>query len=148
MARDKLITIRVEADVREAFNNWCEARNIDCSRFLYDVVKACLAERIDERILDTQKQHEYPDQRIDALEERIANLEKRIDKRVDVSVSLPSTDDLMGTEGLSDRQLAKIVGLNPSTLNRYRIGKRSQGKDYERVMKDWEVRGNRWFKRT
>ena len=59
-------------------------------------------------------------------------------------VQFPKSTD---TEGLSDYRLAKIVSLSPATLNRYRTGKRSQGKDYERVIKDWEVRGDRWFRR-
>ncbi len=76
MTRDKLITIRIESEKREAFKRWAEARGVDVSGFLYDVIDSCLANRIDERILkgelDTERIDRIVSQRIDAcLDERM-----------------------------------------------------------------------------
>lgn len=50
MSRDKLLTIRIEEEKREAFNSWCEARDYSYSKFLYEVIDHCLSGRIDESI--------------------------------------------------------------------------------------------------
>ena len=76
MARDKLITIRIEDEKREAFKRWTEARGLDVSGFLYDVIDSCLSNQIDERILkgelDTEQIDKVVSQRVDAcLDERI-----------------------------------------------------------------------------
>lgn len=55
MSRDKLLTIRIEEETREAFNNWCEARGYSYSRFLYEVVEGCLSGSIDESILSSKR---------------------------------------------------------------------------------------------
>ena len=76
MTRDKLVTIRIEDEKREAFKRWTEARGLEVSGFLYDVIDACLSNQIDESILkgklDTEQIDKIVSQRIDAcLDERI-----------------------------------------------------------------------------
>lgn len=94
MARDKLLTIRIEEDKREAFNNWCESRDYNYSKFLYEVIEACLDGRIDESILSSQKLDnnlaEKLDKRIDKLERKIDS--QSIDGEIDRNVV--STEDL------------------------------------------------------
>lgn len=55
MAKDKLITIRIESDKLEAFKRWTDKRDINLSSFLYDVIEACLDGRIDERIITNER---------------------------------------------------------------------------------------------
>lgn len=189
MSRDKLITIRIESDLRDAFNEWCEAKNTNCSKLIYETIKAYLDGRIDEKILSSQIADENLVKQID---KRIDNFEQQLDKQIDNKIDnaldnlvttklnemvanltlnpkfisavasrvsksnividqeddLKEQEELLNEQGLGDYQLALIVGLSPSTLCRYRKGHRTRGKDYERVMEDWEVKGDRWFKRT
>ena len=100
---------------------------------------------------------------INKLKEAIANLPQNpkfisaVKKQIAVSkrsMKTKSTDvgetgglEKLPDEGLSDYQLSKIVGLSRSAITRYRTGSRSKGKDRERVMREWEVRDNRWFRR-
>ena len=105
MARDKLLTIRIEEDKREAFNNWCESRNYNYSKFLYEVIEACLDNRIDESILTSQNIENNLanrlDKRIDKLEQQIDS--KSIDSKIDKNVV--STEDLEGAIAkLSDNE--------------------------------------------
>ena len=193
MSRDKLITIRIESDLRDAFNEWCELRNTSCSKLIYETVKAYLDGRLDKSLLYSQMKDKNF---VNKLDKRIDNLERQLDDKIDKKLDntlkslittklnealanlslnpefisavmegvasresqknividqeadLKEQEKLPNGKGFSDYQLAKIVGLSPSTLCRYRKGQRTKGKDYERVMKDWKVKGARWYKLT
>lgn len=84
MARDKLITIRIEGEKREAFNNLAKSQNTDTASLLYDFINQCLDGRIDIKLVTGKKQWiDKLDNRIDS--ERIDKLEtdtQRIDERL------------------------------------------------------------------
>jgi hypothetical protein len=81
MARDKLITIRIEGEKREAFNNLAKSQNTDTASLLYDFISQCLDGGIDISLV-TGKGNRL-DNRIDS--NRIDKLEmttQKIDERV------------------------------------------------------------------
>jgi hypothetical protein len=47
MARDKLITIRIEGEKRQAFGELAKSHNTDTASLLYDFISGCLSGRID-----------------------------------------------------------------------------------------------------
>lgn len=77
MAKDKLITVRIESEKREDFTKWAKDRSIDASVFLYGVIDACLDGRIDERILNNR----VDDKQLDKL------IDERLDNKLDSLVS-------------------------------------------------------------
>jgi hypothetical protein len=88
MARDKLITVRIEGEKREAFNEWAKSRKLDTSALLYEFIEACLLGRIDEKLLkpsqlDTEQLDRIVAERIDAtidekIESALADLRSRL----------------------------------------------------------------------
>lgn len=72
MARDKLITIRIESEKREAFKELAKSQNTDTASLLYDFISQCLDGRIDIGIV-TGKGN-----RIDKIDNQIGS--DRIDK--------------------------------------------------------------------
>lgn len=72
MARDKLITIRVEGEKREAFNQLAKSHNTDTASLLYDFISQCLSGTIDISLVTGKKQW------IDKLDNQIGS--DRIDK--------------------------------------------------------------------
>jgi hypothetical protein len=85
MARDKLITIRIEGEKREAFNQLAKAQNTDTASLLYDFISGCLDGRIDISLVTGKGNRlDKIDNQIDS--ERIDKLEtdtQRIDNRLD-----------------------------------------------------------------
>jgi hypothetical protein len=102
MARDKLITIRIEGEKRDAFNQLAKAQNTDTASLLYDFISGCLDNRIDislvtgkgQRIdkidnqLDTNRLDKLEattqriDNRLDTIAKRLADYVEAIDDRV------------------------------------------------------------------
>ena len=81
MARDKLITIRIEGDKRQAFGDLAKSQNTDTASLLYDFISGCLDGRIDIKLV-TGKGNRI-DNRIDS--NRLDKLEtdtQKIDERV------------------------------------------------------------------
>ena len=82
MARDKLITVRIEGEKRDAFNQLAKSQNTDTASLLYDFINQCLAGTIDIGIVTGKKQ------RIDSIDtDRIDNLEtttQRLDERLGI----------------------------------------------------------------
>ena len=101
MARDKLITIRIEGDKRKAFGELAKSQNTDTATLLYDFISQCLSGEIDISLV-TGKGN-----RIDKIDnqigsERIDKLEtttQRLDERVG-QISKKLTD---WVEAFSDR---------------------------------------------
>lgn len=85
MTRDKLITIRIEGEKREAFNQLAKSQNTDTASLLYDFINQCLSGKIDISLVTGKKQWiDKIDNRIDT--NRLDKLEattQRIDKRLD-----------------------------------------------------------------
>jgi hypothetical protein len=94
MAKDKLITIRIESEELEAFKEWTEKRDLALSSFLYDIIKACLDGRIDEGILrrkqlDTEQLDKLVQERLDSqidkkIENAIASLRSELQPILDI----------------------------------------------------------------
>lgn len=99
MTRDKLITIRIESEKREAFKELAKSQNTDTASLLYDFISGCLDGKIDIGIvtgkgnrIDNQigsnrlDKLETDTQRIDhwigALSERVNDWILRSDRRV------------------------------------------------------------------
>ena len=72
MARDKLITIRIEGEKRDLFNQLAKSQNTDTASLIYDFISRCLDGRIDVGIVTGKKQ------RIDKIDNQIDS--ERIDK--------------------------------------------------------------------
>jgi hypothetical protein len=85
MARDKLITIRIEGEKRQAFGELAKAQNTDTASLLYDFINQCLDGRIDIKLVTGKGNRlDKIDNQIDS--ERIDKLEtdtQRIDNRLD-----------------------------------------------------------------
>ena len=72
MARDKLITIRIEGEKRKAFGDLAKSQNTDTASLLYDFISGCLDGRIDISLVTGKKQW------IDKIDNQIGS--DRIDK--------------------------------------------------------------------
>ncbi|MCA2939622.1 MAG: hypothetical protein IM319_10835 [Microcystis sp. M113S1] len=82
MARDKLITIRIEGEKREAFNQLAKAQNTDTASLLYDFINQCLDGRIDISLVTGKGQridNRLDTNRLDKLEIATQRLDNRID---------------------------------------------------------------------
>jgi hypothetical protein len=85
MARDKLITIRIEGEKREAFNNLAKSQNTDTASLLYDFINQCLSGRIDISLVTGKKQwidkidNQIGSDRIDKLETDTQRIDERLD---------------------------------------------------------------------
>ncbi|MCA2710002.1 MAG: hypothetical protein IM473_22030 [Microcystis sp. M015S2] len=95
MARDKLITIRIEGEKRDAFNQLAKSQNTDTASLLYDFINQCLDGRIDISLVTGKKQwidkidNQLDTNRLDKLEattQRIDRIDiaiQRLDNRID-----------------------------------------------------------------
>jgi hypothetical protein len=89
MARDKLITIRIEGEKRDAFNQLAKAQNTDTASLLYDFINQCLDGRIDISLVTEKGQridNQLDDDRLNKIDNRIDKLEtttQRLAKRLD-----------------------------------------------------------------
>lgn len=85
MARDKLITIRIEGEKREAFNNLAKSQNTDTASLLYDFINQCLDGRIDISLVTGKGNrldkidNQLDSDRIDKLEATTQRLDNRLD---------------------------------------------------------------------
>jgi hypothetical protein len=92
MTRDKLITIRIEGEKRQAFGELAKSQNTDTASLLYDFINQCLDGTIDIKLvtgkgnrldnqLDTNRldKLEATTQRIDRIDIAIQRLDNRID---------------------------------------------------------------------
>ena len=78
MNKDKLITIRIEAEKRDQFKQWVKDRNLDVSEFLIRIIQACLDEKIDESIVSSNLS-QSDTIRIDKLETDVSYLVNKLD---------------------------------------------------------------------
>lgn len=84
MARDKLITIRIEGEKRQAFGDLAKSQNTDTASLLYDFISGCLDGRIDISLVTGKKQwidkidNQIGSDRIDKLEATAQRLDERL----------------------------------------------------------------------
>ena len=81
MARDKLITIRIEGDKRKAFGDLAKSQNTDTASLLYDFISGCLDSRIDIRIVTGKGNwidNQIDTNRLDKLETATQEIDKRV----------------------------------------------------------------------
>jgi hypothetical protein len=89
MARDKLITIRIEGEKRDAFNQLAKSQNTDTASLLYDFINQCLDGRIDISLVTgkgNRLDNQLDDDRLNKIDNRIDGIEtttQRLAKRLD-----------------------------------------------------------------
>ena len=121
MARDKLITIRIEGEKRDAFNQLAKSQNSDTASLLYDFISGCLDGRIDIKLVMGKKQwidkidNKLDSNRLDKLEATT----QRIDERVGIITKklndwIEAIDDRLtdSDQGLSDKMISLEHRLN------------------------------------
>lgn len=85
MARDKLITVRVEEELRSAFNQWAKASNSDASTILYQFVRRCIDGLIDAKLIIGSVDINETN-RLDELARQIQELDNQLDKRIEEKI--------------------------------------------------------------
>ena len=89
MARDKLITIRIEGEKRDLFNQLAKSQNTDTASLLYDFISGCLDGTLDVGIVTGKKQRidkmdsegidtNWIDNRLDKLETTTQKIDERL----------------------------------------------------------------------
>ncbi|WP_419547182.1 hypothetical protein [Microcystis sp.] len=84
MARDKLITIRIEGDKRQAFGDLAKSQNTDTASLLYDFISGCLSGEIDISLVTGKGNridkidNQIGSDRIDKLETDTQRLDERV----------------------------------------------------------------------
>ncbi|NCS20843.1 MAG: hypothetical protein GPJ15_13040 [Microcystis aeruginosa G11-06] len=85
MARDKLITVRIEGEKREAFNQLAKSQNTDTASLLYDFISGCLDGTIDIKLVTGKKQwidkidNQLDTNRLDKLEATTQEIDNQLD---------------------------------------------------------------------
>ena len=82
MARDKLITIRIEGDKRQAFGDLAKSQNTDTASLLYDFISGCLDGRIDIKLVTgkgNRIDNRLDTNRLDKLETDTQEIGERLD---------------------------------------------------------------------
>jgi uncharacterized phage infection (PIP) family protein YhgE len=130
MARDKLITIRIEGEKREAFNQLAKSQNTDTASLLYDFINQCLDGRIDISLVTGKKQwidkidNQLDTNRLDKLEATTQRIDNRLDtiaKRLDDWIE--AIDDRLSD---CDRELSEKITSLEHRLNALSIQLNSQ----------------------
>lgn len=86
MARDKLITIRIEGDKRQAFGDLAKSQNTDTASLLYDFISQCLDGEIDIKLVTGKGNridkidNQIGSDRIDKLEATTQRIDERVGK--------------------------------------------------------------------
>ncbi|MBE8996162.1 hypothetical protein [Microcystis aeruginosa] len=81
MARDKLITIRIEGEKRDLFNQLAKSQNTDTASLLYDFINQCLSGQIDISLVTgkgNRLDNQIDSDRIDKLETATQRLDNWI----------------------------------------------------------------------
>lgn len=85
MARDKLITIRIESEKREAFKELAKSQNTDTASLLYDFINQCLSGQLDIALVTgkgnrlDKLDNQIGSDRIDKLETATQEIDNRLD---------------------------------------------------------------------
>ena len=118
MARDKLITIRIEGDKRQAFGDLAKSQNTDTASLLYDFISGCLDGRIDISLVTgkgNRLDNQIDSERIDKIEtdtqkidERVGQISKKLNDWIEAFSDRLSDCD----QGLSNRMISLEHRLN------------------------------------
>ena len=85
MARDKLITVRIEGEKRQAFGDLAKSQNTDTASLLYDFISGCLDGTIDIGIVTgkgnriDKLDNQIGSDRLDKLEANTQEIDNRLD---------------------------------------------------------------------
>jgi hypothetical protein len=85
MTRDKLITVRIEGEKREAFNQLAKSQNTDTASLLYDFINQCLSGTLDIKLVTGKKQwidkidNQLDTNRLDKLEATTQRIDNQLD---------------------------------------------------------------------
>ena len=162
MNKNKLITVRIEAEKRSQFKEWVKERNLDVSEFLTTVIQACLDGRLDKNLISNLKPSSDSiciddldnkinqldkklDIRIDKVEEQvnelITKLDTSIDIRIDKEEAILETLETTLDEQLTNAELARLLGVSSSTVSRWATKKHQPPLDlewrYDPSLKKW-----------
>ena len=171
MSKDKLITIRIEEPKRNAFREWARRNKVNGATFLYRVIEQCIDNKLSTDIINpstasqqsttdiqTSIQKLYKEFQDESIEQnsKIATLQSQINdlktKLNEQSISKLDTQkvskrvDKSKNDLLSDRQLAEILGVAPTTVNRWRTKQRKPSKEHQDIFDRYKVIENRWEK--
>jgi hypothetical protein len=134
MARDKLITIRIEGDKRQAFGDLAKSQNTDTASLLYDFISGCLDGRIDISLVTGKGQridNQLDDDRLNKIDNRIDGIEtttQRLAKRLDdwieaIDDRLTDCDQLLSNKITSlEHRLNALAMQLDSQQDRQQIG--------------------------
>ncbi len=148
MNKDKLITVRIEAEKREQFKKWVKEQNLDISEFLTTIIQACLDGRLDKNLISNlnpssdsiciddldnkiNQLDKKLDIRIDKLEEQVNELITKLDTSIDTSIDTKETIEPTLDEQLTNAELARLLGVSSSTVSRWATKKRQPPKNLE-----------------
>ena len=158
MNKDKLITVRIEAEKREQFKKWVKEQNLDISEVLTTIIQACLDGRLDKNLisnLNPSSDSIYIDDlnnkinqldkkldiRIDKLEEQVNELVTKLDTSIDKKETRLETIESTLDEQLTNAELARLLGVSSSTVSRWATKKRELPKNlewrYDPKLKKW-----------
>ena len=137
MARDKLITIRIEGDKRKAFGDLAKSQNTDTASLLYDFISQCLDGEIDIKLVTGKGNridkidNQIGSDRIDKLEATTQRIDERVGKlSKKLTDWIEAFDDRLNDsdQGLSDKMISLENRLNAlaSQLDSQRIDTDSQ----------------------
>ena len=122
MTRDKLITIRIEGEKREAFNQLVKSQNTDTASLLYDFISGCLDGRIDIKLVTgkgNRIDNRLDTNRLDKLEtdtqeigERLDTIAKKLTDWVEAFDSRLNDCD----QGLSEKMISLEHRLNALSI--------------------------------
>ncbi|MDJ0510857.1 MAG: helix-turn-helix domain-containing protein, partial [Crocosphaera sp.] len=158
MNKDKLITVRIEAEKREQFKKWVKEQNLDISEFITTIIQACLDGRLDKNLISNlnpssdsiciddldnkiNQLDKKLDIRIDKLEEQVNELITKLDTSIDTSIDTKETIEPTLDEQLTNAELARLLGVSSSTVSRWATKKREPPKNlewrYDSQLKKW-----------
>ncbi len=162
MNKNKLITVRIEAEKRDQFKEWVKEQNLDVSEFLTAVIEACLDGQLDKNLIPNLNPQSDSicidkldnriseltnnlDKRIDKIEEQvnklITKLDSNIDKRIDREKEKVDDQQETTNQQLTHAELARRMNVSSSTVSRWANGKRQPPLNlewrYDSKLKKW-----------
>ena len=158
MSKDKLITIRIEAEKRQQFKKWVKEQNLDVSEFMTTIIQACLDGQLDKNLVTNfnpqsdsicidklenkiSQSTDNLDKRIDKIEEQVNELVTKLDSRIDKCIDKEEDREETTNEQLTNAELARRMGVSPATVSRWANKKRQPPLDlewrYDSKLKKW-----------
>ena len=78
MKKDKLITIRVNEQIRDKFNQWCNEQGLSASEFLYNIIEDCVSGNYEMSSNNKERSNKIARQRLIALEAKLEKMSSQI----------------------------------------------------------------------